>query len=62
MRITGIMGESYKKGCKDNKVRVIGQIAKYNSPKYRTVKTNVLQNNIRKSVVIPGSYILNSQV
>lgn len=64
MRITGIMGESYKKGCKDNKnkVRVIGQIAKYNSLKYRTVKTNVLQNNIRKSVVIPGSYILNSQV
>lgn len=30
MRITGIMGESYKKGCEDNenKVRIMGQIVK----------------------------------
>lgn len=57
------MGESCKKGCKnsEDKVQIIGQIVKkYNSPIYGTVgKTNVLQNNIRKSVAAPGIHVMD---
>lgn len=50
MRITGIMGESYKKGCKnsENKVRIIGQIVK---------NTIVLYMGLHKNRVFTGEGI-----